>query len=112
MQIKKGPEKGKLVEPPSSNTSYLEVVDVGRHSVRYLPFPTRRILSLYARWSQVAVAMASTSDDGLVTVDAAGQVRMWETGLKNLEKSLTEWKKLIGQESPGRLQVCLTLLYP
>ncbi|KAK3754019.1 hypothetical protein QZH41_020304, partial [Actinostola sp. cb2023] len=100
------PEKTRTTEPMASpNMGYLEVVDVGRHSVRYLPFPGRRVSSLYARWSQVPVAMAPTSDDGLVTIDAAGQVRLWETGFKNLENSLTQWKKLIGQDSQTRLQV-------
>lgn len=101
------PEKGKVSteSSSSSNVGYLEVVDVGRHSVRYLPLPGRRILSLYARWSPIPLAMAPTSDEGLVTIDAAGQVRMWETGFKNLENSMTEWRKLIGQDSQNKLQV-------
>lgn len=101
------PEKSKMESDIVStpNMGYLEVVDVGRHTIRYLPLPGRRILSLYARWSQVPVVMAPTSDEGLVTIDAAGQVRMWETGFKNLENSLTEWKKLIGRDSQSKLQV-------
>jgi hypothetical protein len=38
------------------------------------------------------------SNDGLVTVDNAGTVRLWETGTANLEKSLLEWRRMIGDE--------------
>ena len=38
------------------------------------------------------------SNDGLVTVDNAGTVRLWETGTASLEKSIQEWRKMIGAE--------------
>nr|CAD7437743.1 unnamed protein product [Timema bartmani] len=47
---------------------------------------------------ELPVLLAATSDQGLATVDAGGCVRLWETGLENLEKSLMEWRKMIGSE--------------
>lgn len=91
------------VTPPK--LGYLEVIDVGRHTIRYLPLPGQRVVSFYTRWSQVPLCMATTSDEELVTIDPAGRVRVWETGFKNLGSSLTEWKKLIGQDSQSKLQV-------
>lgn len=81
------------------------MVDIGRRTVRYIPLPGSSVLSLYARWADEPVAMAPTTDDGLVTVDAVGQVRMWETGFRNLENSFGEWRTLIGRDSQEKLQV-------
>ena len=89
---------------PQSILGYLEVVDVGRRSVRYVPYPGRPDLAMYARWVGKPVTMAATSDDGLVTVDVVGRVRLWETGLANLKRSLEQWKSLIGEDQ-GPLQV-------
>ena len=36
------------------------------------------------------------SNDGLVTVDNSGTVRLWETGVANLERSQAEWRRMIG----------------
>lgn len=37
-----------------------------------------------------------TSNEGLVTIDAGGCVRLWETSITNIEKSLGAWRKMIG----------------
>lgn len=37
-----------------------------------------------------------TSNEGLVTIDAGGCVRLWETSIANIEKSLGAWRKMIG----------------
>ena len=50
--------------------------------------------------------MAPLSDDGLVTVDAGGRLRMWETGVASLNRSLNDWRKLIGENDQHPLQVC------
>lgn len=47
---------------------------------------------------------AKTSNDGLVTLDGGGCVRVWETSLINIEKSLGEWRRAIG-EGEGNLQI-------
>jgi len=50
-------------------------------------------------FSHFAVAMAAMSNDGLVTVDSGGCVRLWETGAINLSKSLSRWRSMIGDAS-------------
>ncbi|XP_074632889.1 von Willebrand factor A domain-containing protein 8-like isoform X1 [Acropora palmata] len=96
-------------DPRQSRTQsllgYLEVADVGRRSVRYIPFPGRHDLSLYARLAGKPLVMAPTTYEGIVTVDAAGRLRLWETGVANLVRSLEKWKGLIGDNYQGPLQV-------
>ena len=62
--------------------------------------------SVYNQWyyagagaSHVSVLMAGTSNDGLVTVDSGGCVRLWETAVFNLTKSLSQWRSMIGDTS-------------
>ena len=66
-------------------------------------------VSPYASWlfsiSDSSLLIAGTSNDGLVTVDVGGRVRLWETGLVNLERSLREWKNMIGWQDTKPLQV-------
>lgn len=45
-----------------------------------------------------------TSNEGLVTIDAGGCIRVWETSVGNLEKSLGAWKKMVGADGE-RLQI-------
>lgn len=52
--------------------------------------------------------MAPTTYEGIVTVDAAGRLRLWETGVANLVRSLEKWKGLIGDNYQGPLQVSIT----
>ena len=51
------------------------------------------------------MVMAPTTYEGIVTVDVAGRVRLWETGVTNLVRSLEKWKGLIGEDYQGPLQV-------
>ena len=77
-------------------------------SVRYIPFPPgRHDLPLYARMAGKPLVIAPTTYDGIVTVDVAGRVRLWETGVSNLVSSLEKWKGLIGEDYQGPLQVRL-----
>ena len=74
-------------------------------SLRYIPFPGRHDLSLYARLAGKPLVMAPTTYEGVVTVDVVGRVRLWETGVSNLVRSLEKWKGLIGDDYHGPLQV-------
>lgn len=47
---------------------------------------------------------AKTSNQGLVTIDGGGCIRLWETSYVSIEKSLGEWKKMVGPEGE-RLQI-------
>ena len=49
--------------------------------------------------------MVPTTYEGIVTVDVSGRVRLWETGVVNLVRSLEKWKGLIGEDYQGPLQV-------
>ena len=67
--------------------------------------------SVYSSWYKQTypdqvISMAMTSNEGLVTVDNAGTVRMWETGVANLSRSLDEWRRMVGtlQESQLTLE--------
>lgn len=42
---------------------------------------------------------------GLVSVDMGGGVRLWETGLDSLQRSLQDWRNMIGQEDGRPVQV-------
>ncbi len=53
------------------------------------------------------LAMTKTHDEHLVTVDLSGTVRVWETGTKQLAKSLDEWHRMIGAQGDRPLQVCI-----
>nr|CAD7394578.1 unnamed protein product [Timema cristinae] len=81
---------------------FLEVVDLANHKLRYIPVPQPHSISPATQWLystvELPVLLAATSDQGVATVDAGGCVRLWETGLENLEKSLMEWRKMIGSE--------------
>ena len=57
--------------------------------------------------------MATSGGSHVVTVDSGGMVRVWETGLNQLARSLDEWYRLIGKDDGRPLQVsnlqCLIL---
>lgn len=36
------------------------------------------------------------SNESLVSVDNSGIVRLWETGVANLQRSLDEWRRMLG----------------
>lgn len=51
------------------------------------------------------VLLAGLGSGGVVTVDMGGYVRLWETGLENLQRSLLEWRTMIGSEDGRPIQV-------
>lgn len=79
---------------------YLEVVDVVNHKMRFIPVPEAKASSgtssfMYTS-TQQPLFIAERSNNGLVSVDHGGCVRLWETGLAELERSLDEWQKMVG----------------
>lgn len=119
------PDSGQIVEglpkwkvPESALTSverardvsgYLEVIDPVNHMLRYIPVPPATRQSPYLSWmSSIAdshLFVAPMSEDGLVTVDVGGCIRTWETALVNLQRSLGEWKNMMGLDDGRPLQV-------
>lgn len=119
------PDSGQIVEglpkwkvPESALTSaerardvsgYLEVIDPVNHMLRYILVPPATRQSPYLSWmSSIAdshLFVAPMSEDGLVTVDVGGCIRTWETALVNLQRSLGEWKNMMGLDDGRPLQV-------
>ena len=66
-------------------------------------------VSPYTTWlskvSDCDVLLAGLGSGGVVTVDMGGYVRLWETGLDNLQRSLLEWRNMIGSEDGRPVQV-------
>lgn len=71
-------------------------------------------VSPYTNWlskvSESDVLVASLGSGGVFTVDMGGYVRLWETGLDALQRSLMEWRNMIGSEDGKPLQVKCTFL--
>lgn len=69
-------------------------------------------VSPYTNWlskvSESDVLMAPLGSGGVVTVDMGGYVRLWETGLDTLQRSLMEWRNMIGTEDGRPVQVTKT----
>ncbi|XP_074047842.1 von Willebrand factor A domain-containing protein 8 [Macrotis lagotis] len=91
----------KDVTPPQTS-GYIEVTDLQSKKLRYVPVPGSASLSPYTTWistiSDTDALIAEWGKGGVVTVDMGGTVRLWETGLEHLQRSLLEWKNMIGQE--------------
>jgi len=66
-------------------------------------------VSPYTNWlskvSDSDVLLAALGSGNVVTVDTGGCVRLWETGLDNLQRSLMEWRNMIGSEDGRPIQV-------
>ncbi|XP_015414935.1 PREDICTED: von Willebrand factor A domain-containing protein 8 [Myotis davidii] len=91
----------KDVTPPYTS-GYIEVTDLQSKKLRYIPIPRSEFLSPYTTWistiSDTDALLAEWGGGGVVTVDMGGQIRLWETGLEHLQRSLMEWRNMIGQD--------------
>ncbi|XP_076011540.1 von Willebrand factor A domain-containing protein 8 isoform X2 [Genypterus blacodes] len=100
----------KDVTPPMS-AAYLEVTDLNSKKVKYIPVPRSMTVSPYTNWlskiSESDVVIAGLSSGGVVTVDMGGYVRLWETGLDSLQRSLMEWRNMIGSEDGRPIQITI-----
>ncbi|XP_025118831.3 von Willebrand factor A domain-containing protein 8 isoform X1 [Bubalus bubalis] len=90
----------KDVTPPQT-AGYIEVTDLQSKRLRYIPIPGSDSLSPYTTWlstiSDTDALLAEWGKGGVVTVDMGGRVRLWETGLEHLQRSLMEWRNMIGE---------------
>ncbi|KAM4608925.1 von Willebrand factor A domain-containing protein 8 isoform 1-T1 [Polymixia lowei] len=100
----------KDVTPPMT-AAYLEVTDLNSKKVKYIPVPRSMTVSPYTNWlskvSDSDVLLAGLGSGGVVTVDMGGYVRLWETGLDNLQRSLMEWRNMIGSEDGRPIQITI-----
>ncbi|PIK51485.1 putative von Willebrand factor A domain-containing protein 8 [Apostichopus japonicus] len=80
---------------------YLEVNDLAAHKVKYIPIPSAHLNYHGQNWlaaHQAPLQVGKTPRDSVVTVDAGGSVRVWETGRTQLLDSLQEWHEMIGED--------------
>ncbi|XP_051566216.1 von Willebrand factor A domain-containing protein 8-like [Myxocyprinus asiaticus] len=100
----------KDITPPMT-AAYLEVTDLNSKKLKYIPVPRSGSMSPYTVWiskvSNTDVVMAPLGSGGVVTVDMGGYVRLWETGLDNLQRSLLEWRNMIGAEDGRPVQITI-----
>ncbi|KAK5860620.1 hypothetical protein PBY51_022082 [Eleginops maclovinus] len=100
----------KDVTPPMT-AAYLEVTDLNSKKVKYIPVPRSMTVSPYTGWlskvSESDVVLSALGSGGVVTVDMGGYVRLWETGLDSLQRSLMEWRNMIGTEDGRPLQITI-----
>uniref|UniRef100_A0A8C6AAP9 von Willebrand factor A domain-containing protein 8 n=1 Tax=Marmota marmota marmota TaxID=9994 RepID=A0A8C6AAP9_MARMA len=100
----------KGVTPPQT-AGYIEVTDLHSKKLRYIPIPSSESLSPYTTWlstiSDTDALLAEWDKSGVVTVDMGGHIRLWETGLEHLQRSLMEWRNMIGQESDRHMQITI-----
>uniref|UniRef100_A0A3B5MK56 von Willebrand factor A domain containing 8 n=1 Tax=Xiphophorus couchianus TaxID=32473 RepID=A0A3B5MK56_9TELE len=98
----------KDVTPPMA-AAYLEVTDLTSKKLKYIPVPRSMTVSPYTNWlskvSDCDVLLAALGSGGVVTVDMGGYVRLWETGLDALQRSLMEWRNMIGSEDGRPIQM-------
>ncbi|TRY92386.1 hypothetical protein DNTS_024700 [Danionella cerebrum] len=89
--------------------AYLEVTDLNSKKLKYIPVPRSSSVSPYTAWiskvSDTDVVMARLGAGGVVTVDMGGYVRLWETGVDHLQRSLLEWRSMIGAENGRPVQI-------
>ena len=79
----------KTAKEPESVAGFLEVVHLAEKKVTYIPVPPVQRMSSFMHWlnavSDVQLVMAPMPGrNSLVTVDAGGTVRMWETSRDSL----------------------------
>ncbi|XP_053164187.1 von Willebrand factor A domain-containing protein 8 isoform X2 [Hemicordylus capensis] len=100
----------KDVTPPQV-AGYLEITDLTTKKLKYLAIPRTTSLTPYTSWlsmiSETDVLMVSLGKTGVVTVDMGGSVRLWETSLESLQRSLQEWRNMIGQEDGRPVQITI-----
>ncbi|XP_062982036.1 von Willebrand factor A domain-containing protein 8 [Elgaria multicarinata webbii] len=100
----------KDVTPPQA-AGYLEITDLTTKKLKYIPIPRSRNLTPYTSWlsmiSDTDVLLASLGKNGVVTVDMGGNIRLWETSLESLQRSLQEWRTMIGQEDGRPVQITI-----
>uniref|UniRef100_A0A8C3D0U7 von Willebrand factor A domain-containing protein 8 n=1 Tax=Cairina moschata TaxID=8855 RepID=A0A8C3D0U7_CAIMO len=100
----------KDVTPPQA-AGYLEVTDLNSKKIKYIAIPSSGSLSPYTSWlskiSDADALLAPLGKVGLVSVDMGGGVRLWETGLDSLQRSLQDWRNMIGQEDGRPVQITI-----
>ncbi|EDV28824.1 uncharacterized protein TRIADDRAFT_52086 [Trichoplax adhaerens] len=87
------------ISKEESSDHFIEVVDLQRHVVRFLPLPrVPRSNYVYTPGEIIPYAINALPDDRILVIDSTGRVTLWETGFSNLESSLDKWMQLVTDE--------------
>jgi hypothetical protein len=95
---------------PGSISAYLEVIDLIGGKLRYVPIPEPAHASVYSSWYKQTypdqiLALSEMSNESLVSVDNSGSVRLWETGVANLQRSYDDWRRMVGVADDAQLTI-------
>lgn len=104
------PKSAEITRDELLNASaFLEIIDLVNRKKRYIRVPSSGRSQSYAFWlvqpNKPNFFLAGLSNDGLVTADSGGCIQLWETSLIHLERSLQEWRNMIGYEDTRPLQI-------
>ncbi len=82
-------------------SAYLEVIDLGRGSMRYLPVSGRSAARPQSSWLRVAAPelfVCATPAEDVLTVDHSGAIRVWQVAPERLKAALSAWREMVGLE--------------
>ncbi|CAF3863180.1 unnamed protein product [Adineta steineri] len=101
--------------PESSILSYIELIDLKRHLVTYVPIQrlqeqNSRSSTSQHEWhmqtkSSSGVIAAQCDDDSLITIDSRANIYHWEITPSNLQISLDTWSKQTGRVGEHSLDI-------
>ncbi|CAF1250925.1 unnamed protein product [Adineta steineri] len=101
--------------PESSILSYIELIDLKRHLVTYIPIQrlqeqNSRSSTSQHEWhmqtkSSSGVIAAQCDDDSLITIDSRANIYHWEITPSNLQISLDTWSKQTGRVGEHSLDI-------
>jgi hypothetical protein len=101
--------------PDSSILSYIELIDLNRHLVTYIPIQrsqeqTSRSSTSQHEWHMLiksgsGVIAAQCNDDSLITIDSRANIHHWEIVPSHLQISLDTWSKQTGRSGEHSLDI-------
>ncbi|UJR36210.1 hypothetical protein I4U23_028942 [Adineta vaga] len=101
--------------PDSAILSYIELLDLNRHLITYIPIqrsqdPNSRSSISQHEWhmltkSSSGVLAAQFDDGSLITIDSRANIHHWEIVPTNLQISLDNWSKQTGRSGEHSLDI-------
>jgi hypothetical protein len=101
--------------PDSKILSYIELVDLNRHFVTYIPIqrsqePNSRSSISQHEWQMLiksgsGVIATQCNDGSLITIDGRANIHHWEIIPNNLQISLDTWSKQTGRSGEHSLDI-------
>lgn len=92
----------------STLAGFMEVVDFANRLVSYIPIPGPQKSPMNLPWLSTLMepffVLSPRGNEGVITADAGGGIRLWETSTASLQNSLAAWQRMQGS-SPDELRV-------